>query len=489
MIKMRLSRGIAAAILCAMCAHGDTPHFGTGIKIGEVDTTSAIVWVRLTRDANPVALGAPLPEVVYRGPDGKEHKGEDGRRDPSWTPIVTFPGMGETNETTAVAKLEGAVPGMAGEARIRFRAAGTENWRETAWMPVDPTRDFTRQFTLDGLAPGTRHELVAEARGGATMTGTFQTAPAPDAEVPVRFVVTTCHDYPRRDLPEGFKIYAEIAKLNPAFFVHAGDILYYDRLAKSEALARWHWQRMYALPTNIAFHKGIASYFMKDDHDTWVNDCWPSMNSQYMGTLTFAQGQAIFLEQVPMRERTYRTIRWGRDLQIWMVEGRDFRSPNDAPDGPTKTIWGDEQKAWFKQTVAASDATFRILISPTPLVGPDRDSKKDNHANKGFAHEGRELREFMAAQRNMAVICGDRHWQYVSRDNATGLREYACGPGTDQHAGGYSLDRRRPEHHYLNITGGFLCVEIVREDGTPVLRARHHGVDGALLHEDAWKPE
>ncbi len=46
-----------------------------------------------------------------------------------------------------------------------------------------------------------------------------------------------------------------------------------------------------------------------------------------------------------MGERTYRTIRWGKGLQIWMVEGRLYRSPNTMEDGLQKTIWGKEQLA------------------------------------------------------------------------------------------------------------------------------------------------
>ena len=94
---------------------------------------------------------------------------------------------------------------------------------------------------------------------------------------------------------------------------------------------------------------------------------------------------------------SYRTIRWGRDLQIWLTEGRDFRSPNKQADGPEKTIWGVEQKAWFQRTVKESDATWKVLISPTPLVGPDRRGKNDNHANAGYAHEGDELRAWIQA--------------------------------------------------------------------------------------------
>ncbi len=103
-----------------------------------------------------------------------------------------------------------------------------------------------------------------------------------------------------------------------------------------------------------------------------------------------------------MGSSTYRTIRWGQDLQIWLVEGRDFRSPNDAPDGPDKTIWGKEQLAWFQSTVTNSDATFRILISPTPIVGPDHLWKSgtiDNLVAEGRAYEGNLLREFLAAEK------------------------------------------------------------------------------------------
>jgi len=209
------------------------------------------------------------------------------------------------------------------------------------------------------------------------------------------------------------------------------------------------------------------------------------MQNRKMGEFTFAEGQAIFLEQVPMGERTYRTVRWGRDLQIWLVEGRDFRSPNTAPDGPDKTIWGEQQKAWFERTVKESDATFRVLISPTPLVGPDRKNKHDNHSNVDFTYEGNELRRFIARQKNMVVVCGDRHWQYMSVHPATGVREYSCGPASKQHAGGWKQDDFIPEYHrYLNVTGGFLSATVERAEGKPTLTFRHHDVDGSVNYED-----
>ena len=131
-----------------------------------------------------------------------------------------------------------------------------------------------------------------------------------------------------------------------------------------------------------------------------------------------------------------------------------------------------------------SDATFRILISPAPLVGPDRPNKRDNHSNRVFAHEGRELRRFVAGQKNMVVVCGDRHWQYVSEDLETGLREYSSGPASNEHAGGWKQENVLPEHRYLNVTGGFLTVSVERDGGEVKLTARHYSVDGEVLHED-----
>ena len=475
----------ALAVSCARPTQiRNGPFQATGFKICEVDSTRAIIWTRLTRNPQRVGSDQPMPNCRYRNPEtGALEEVQEGW--PDWDPVVEFPG--DSN----IDAIEGAVPGASGEVRVRYSRDDASQWQVTDWQPVDRDRDFTRQFRLSGLKPDTRYELRVESRvngsapPGQALEGQFRTAPAPDQPARVVFTVSTGQRYNDQDAPGGgYKIYPTMLKLDPSFFVHTGDIIYYDRWAKSEELARWVWARMYSLPTNVEFHRQVSSYFIKDDHDTWVNDCWPTLQTRFMGEFTFKQGQAIFLEQVGMGDRTYRTIRWGKDLQVWLVEGRDFRSPNDMPDGPEKTIWGDRQKQWFQRTVQESNATFRLLISPTPLVGPDKDDKHDNHANPDFAHEGDELRRFIAGQKNLYVVCGDRHWQYISVDPDTGVREYSCGPASNQHAGGWSNDKRFPEHRYLNVIGGFLAGIVDRENGKPMLTFRHYGVDGEILNED-----
>jgi len=484
MITFRVVAIVAALIAAATHGVAEGPYFATGIKIGEVTSSRALVWVRLTQRPARVGIEAPLPEVLYK--DSKTGElFERTRGHPDADPLVMYP------EGSNIDTIEGAVPGVPGQARVLYRHEGKTEWNSTSWRSVDPERDYTHQFELSALEPNTCYTLRVEGRSAnaddatASMDGRFCTAPSSDDATSVLFTVSTGQAYDDRDLPSGgYKIYSAMQKLEPDFFVHTGDILYYDNLAKTLPLARWHWARMYSFPSNVDFHRNIPSYFIKDDHDTWMNDSWPGMESRFMGDFTFEQGLAVFREQVPMGRDTYRTFRWGADLQIWLVEGRDFRSPNTMSDGPDKTIWGEKQKRWFKRTVSQSDATFRVLISPTPLVGPDRPNKRDNHSNRAFAHEGRELRRFIADQQNMVVVCGDRHWQYISEDPETGLREYSSGPASDEHAGGWKSENVLPQHKYLNVTGGFMSVSVERDEGVAKLTIRHYGVDGELLHED-----
>jgi alkaline phosphatase D len=480
----------ATFLLLVSCQNSQLPgpFFATGIKIGEVTDASAIIWTRLTQNPQRVGSDAPMPKILYKGPESEELKETIKGRRADHTPVVQYA------DGFSIENIEGACPGMVGDVRLLYKKSNDSNWLETEWRAVDPNADFTQQLQLTGLTPNTAYLIRVESRHSGSknqsdfIEGKLKTAPATTNSEKVIFTVTTGTAYPDRDLgDDGYKIYPQMLKLNPSFFVHTGDILYYDRMAKTKELALLHWDRMYSLPTNIEFHKNVPSYFIKDDHDFWMNDAWPGMETKYMGEFTWQQGLEIFPQEVPMSKSTYRTFRWGKDLQVWLVEGRDFRSPNTMPDGPEKTIWGKEQKGWFYKTVSESDATFKILISPTPVVGPDRKNKRDNHSNKVFATEGNEIRRFISKQKNMWVVCGDRHWQYVSEDQKTKVQEYSCGPASNEHAGGWSNDMLRPQHKYLNVTGGFLAVTVDMVDGAPSCSFTHYSVEGEILNKEVHK--
>ncbi len=465
---MRIVLAAMIVFLSAGISRADGPYLANGVKVADVSQESATIWARLTAEA--------------RRRDGIILKGL----------VATLPAGAKVDD------LQGAVPGAPGRVRVRF---GTrDDLSESAsvsWTPVAADKDFTCELKITGLKPATVYHYVVEASPPASdsvsarQQGRFETLPPATAAVDGCFTVMTCQMYKDLDDPDGFLIYDAMAALRPRFVVATGDSVYLDNeppVARSVELARHHWQRMYSLPRLVRFHLQVPCYWEKDDHDTYANDCWPSMKPAQMAPLTYAEGLRVFREHVPAPARLYRTVRWGKDVELWLVEGRDFRSPNDMPDGPDKTIWGAEQKAWLKKTLLASDATFRILISPTPIVGPDRAKKADNHANKAFAHEGNEFRRWASENlpRNFMVFCGDRHWQYHSVDPATGVHEFDCGPASDEHAGG-TPGEDPAYHRFHRVKGGFLSANLARDGSRHRLHVRFHDVQGKVVYEFSFQ--
>jgi len=492
---MTSPRALALVSLIAAVTTPVFAHQATGIKLTEPTADSITVWTRITRDTERAPDDGPLPitKLVDRT-TGKVIPLKDNATYTNARPEVTFP------PGANLGSIRGAAIGAPGQTRVRYRPASASPapWIETPWRDVDPSRDFTAIFALTKLAPGARYEIAVEDRPRAdapatsTTTGVFVTAPLATANAAATFVVMSCQQYEDRDRPDGFAIYPSMLGQKPDFMVNTGDAVYYDHgpvHAINVDFARYHWARMYGFPTLRDFHRQVASFFMKDDHDTLTNDSHPEDRS---GDFSFAEGLQVFREQTAPSEPPYRTLRWGRHLQVWFLEGRDYRSSTEADRTQTPTILGPVQIAWLERTLAASDATFRVIITPTPIVGPDRPQKDDNYSNKGYVVEGTKIRALLARQPNLTVITGDRHWQYVSRDPATHIEEWSVGAATDSHAGGWSEETPRPEHRFLRIKfGGFLSSSVAPSTASApaALSLRLHDTTGKIVFESTRPAE
>lgn len=452
------------------CLNGqskDSVYFSTGFKIGEVTDSSAIILTRLCKTAQPVAIYHQQKETTFRPP-------------------LDF------DNNMPVHEMDGAVEGASGQVKISWSTEDTII--STDWTYVSAYKDFTIKRKLERLSPNTTYSILIQGRKaeGSPVTKverTFTTAPSIDEIVPVLFTSSTCqYFWSYDDSLRGFKIYDSMLKLNPLFHCQTGDYVYYDKpgpMVHNVELARHKWHAMNAWPSLREFYTKIPAYLQKDDHDLLKDDTTPF--SSPLGNLSYEDGLLIWREQVPIIEKPYRTFRWGKDLQIWIAEVREFRSDNKTPDSANKTIWGKEQIDWFKKTIQASDASFKILVSPTPIVGPDRAKGKfDNHSNASFKTEGEWLRKYLAEQ-NVFVINGDRHWQYVSVDPQTGLREFSQGPVSDVHAQGWKATDVRPEHKFLRVKGGFLAVKVYRENGAAMIEFIHYDVDGNIVNKETIK--
>jgi len=301
-----------------------------------------------------------------------------------------------------------------------------ENFKKSSFTELkanDPLTDHIIRWHVDGLEADTRyyyrtHYGIKKGSLKKRPVRSFKTLPGAGSEEPVNFVAVTGMNFAKfhygaegnpedfdptansspESMASGFPAHKAIMNVNPNFYVGTGDNVYYDYphdkwIAKDSAALRKKWHEQFSQPWSIEMFGQIPVYWEKDDHDFRYNDCDTTTGKEPSTAL----GKYMFLEQVPVTpdpenpSRTYRTVRINKHLQIWLVEGRDYRSPNTMPDGPEKSLWGREQLEWLKAGLLESNASYKILISPTPLVGPDDAYKKDNHVNHGgFLHVKQE---------------------------------------------------------------------------------------------------
>ncbi|MCH9653504.1 MAG: alkaline phosphatase D family protein [Planctomycetes bacterium] len=419
----------------------------------------------------------------------------------------------------------GDLPGHAGVARFELSTNNDfANSFFTEWITAEPDYDFLIKTLVSKLKPGTRYfyRLQYGSEKTSTKTGpanTFKTLPAAAQPAEISFAVVTGMNYegfyngigkkrPAYQGPDkhlGFPALVSILKLKPDFFVGTGDNVYYDHPRKNSAQTtdalRKKWHEQFAQQRYVDLFAQVPTYWEKDDHDFRYNDCDLTGNKAPSNEL----GLRMFREQVPIVDPkkknpiTYRTYRMGKLLQVWFTENRDYRSPNRSPDGPEKTIWGVKQRNWLKQTLKDSDATFKLIISPTPLIGPDDKSKTDNHTNVGgFQHERDEffnwIKQEKLEQRGLYLICGDRHWQYHSIA-PSGIEEFSTGALVDANSrlgikpgskrGTDPLAEMKQPYTSNPASGGFLLVKVKPAEAgkSGTVSFLFYDENGVLLHQ------
>ena len=71
-------------------------------------------------------------------------------------------------------------------------------------------------------------------------------------------------------------------------------------------------------------------------------------------------------------KRIYRSIRYGKDLEIFLLDARSYRDRNDLPDTPAnnKQMLGREQIDWLVSGLRNSDATWKVVSSAVPVSIP-----------------------------------------------------------------------------------------------------------------------
>ncbi|WP_447974132.1 alkaline phosphatase D family protein [Nitrospira sp. Kam-Ns4a] len=385
-----------------------------GVALGDLTSTSAVLWVR--------TVGSASVRV-------------------EWTP--------ETEPSP-----DGASAGQTG------RGGGVVSGR------TEPRRDFTASLLLSELAPGTpyRYRVFVSAEqdgepppGVPAAIGRFTTPPAAEVSQPVTLLwAGDLGGQQRCRRPEGgYAIFDRMLERQPAFALLLGDLVYSDDRCPSPPSvpggdflattlngfrAKHRYQRGDAALQR--FLAAVPVYVTWDDHEIRNNFAGPYEPLMSLGR------QALF-EYWPIAPssgepyRLYRSIRYGADLEIFLLDTRQYRSRNSDPDGPGKTMLGAAQRSWLLDGLARSTATWKVIATSVPLAipkpgsptAPGYDSWARGADGTGFQTE---LKTIVAAMlerriRNVVWLSADVHYVQINeydpdRDGVPDFREFIAGP-------------------------------------------------------------
>lgn len=255
------------------------------------------------------------------------------------------------------------------------------------------------------------------------------------------------------------KIYEEMRKRQPDFFIHSGDTIYADGVIQAEVkledgslwknlttpekskvaetLDEFRGNHRYnLLDANLRrFNAEVPTLAQWDDHEV-RNNWYPGQrlddDNRYMVKsidLLAARAKRAFLDYLPLRfdpndpERVYRAFGYGPLLEVLMLDERSYRGPN-TPNRQTmlndeSAFLGSVQVNWIKQRLLASKATWKVIASDMPIgiIVGDSGGKFEAFANGNGPALGRELElakllRFIKRNRikNLVWVTADVHY-------------------------------------------------------------------------------
>lgn len=345
----------------------------------------------------------------------------------------------------------------------------TQDFTQVTTLPAAQSTevaDFTIKVTASGLKPGTRYYYRFKAGNDVSLAGTFETAFAPDQNVPVAFAFTGDADWKWKPYP----LVGYLSREKLDFFVFLGDLLYEttDMAGKTavEDLAGYRWkyrENREPRPNDdskmvpmLDLYRNFGQYSVFDNHETGLSKAdknAPSYNeggAPFNGKATnqsegFKARIQAYREYQPVREQIitdsgdprldgtnkfYKATQWGANLEMIVVDDRSYRDTRLTPGkdetyGCDRTMLGAPQMKWLQDTLLTAKQnkiTWKVIIISSPIqqlgkaaqVGADLDSGKSWPGD--YVCERDKLLAFIDTNAidNVVFVTTDNHYTVIN---------------------------------------------------------------------------
>ncbi|KAI8814692.1 putative alkaline phosphatase [Cladochytrium replicatum] len=440
--------------------------FNHGVASGDPDSTSVLLWTRVTPSSSSISAVTVQYEVAKVG---------DLNNAANFSGIVS---TGTVDTTAAV--------------------------------------DWTVKIIVDSLAPGTVYYYRFKPSGSSTYSPTGRTKTFPASGVPTasaRFAFFSCQSYGWGR----FNAHRLASNRNLDFTVHLGDYIYEyggivagiyrtvnpNREIISLADYRTRYQQYRADADLAGLHRVAPMIAVWDDHE-FANNAYtdgaenhtPSSEGSW-ATRKAAAARAYY-EWLPIRRlvtdtnlKIYRSFTYGALLDLVMLDtriaGRNAEATSAAQvNNASRTLLGFEQEAWLDGQLKASTAKWRIIgnqVMIMPLLDGSGVGKNYDQWD-GFIPARNRLLNTITSNNisNVVFITGDTHVAYAgdvtptprnsaTYNAATGAGSVAVelvGPSVTSPSGGAGgTTGNNPHIRYIDASKrGYVVVEVTPQKVT-----------------------
>ncbi|MGH2453202.1 MAG: alkaline phosphatase D family protein [bacterium] len=338
--------------------------------------------------------------------------------DRAWAQGALFPqgvAAGDATHQTAVVWTRTEGPASV---RVEFGTDAGFTGARTVQASSSADGDHTVNVGLTGLQNGRRYHYRFVSAAGRSPAGTFVTAPALTTDAPVTLIwgADTSEEW------KPFRIFQGMKARGADLFLYLGDTIYSD-FGTFRATTLEQYRQKYQInradPALREYLATVATWVVWDDHEVENN-----FDSEH---IRVEIGLRALQEYWPIRPaapgRLYRSFRWGRTAEFFILDTRQYRSPIFRLDGPEKTMLGRAQKQWLLDGLIRSPAAVKVIVSSVPLRHHSPDSWE------GYAFERDEILRVIQQRRirTVLVLAADVHYAALLR-HPEGFYEAISGP-------------------------------------------------------------